>query len=231
MKTPDFKNLRKQIDLAVITKYDLQHNCLKLLLENKSSNINFVGSIRLPGELSKMAVISSIDVVLLNLVEDDIENINVIPELIKDNPNTKIIVLSPPDSAVDLTKLLKMGVAGIVSCDQKEEHLIRAIQQVAEGGVWLNQKLMTKLLNNGSSNGNNGSQKIGLYANDLLTEREIEVVEEITRGISNKEIAESLSISEATVRHHLSSIYGKLELDDRLNLVIYALKENIVSLD
>jgi DNA-binding NarL/FixJ family response regulator len=228
MKTLNDNNSGGKINLGILTKYKLSHSALKLLIENKSKSINVTGLIQSYEELSKMVSTNKLDIVLLNLVEDEVDNIDIIPKLFQISPKIKIILLSPPGSIIDFKKLLTMGIAGIVECDQREEVLIQAIQHVAEGGIWLNQKLMAQLLNNDPISKENGFKQIGLFANDLLTKREIDVVEEIAKGFSNKEIAKNLNISEATVRHHLSSVYGKLQLDDRLNLVIYAFREGIV---
>jgi DNA-binding NarL/FixJ family response regulator len=108
--------------------------------------------------------------------------------------------------------------------------LVRAIRQVAEGGVWLNQKLIEQLIG-GTQNGHNGNGKANGFEDlktDDLTNREREVVEMVGRGMNNREIAKRLFISEATVRHHLSSIYSKLHVADRLNLAIYAYREGII---
>lgn len=228
MKTLNDNNSGGKINLGILTKYKLSHSVLKILIESKSKSINIIGSVQTHEEFSKMVSTNKLDIVLLNLVEDEVDNIDFIPKLFQISPKIKILLLSPPGSIIDFKKLLAMGVAGIVECDQREEVLIQAIQQVAEGGIWLNQKLMAQLLNNDPISKENGFKQIGLFANDLLTNREIDVVEEIAKGFSNKEIAKSLNISEATVRHHLSSVYGKLQLDDRLNLVIYAFKKGIV---
>ena len=221
---------RKTINAAVFTKYDLVNSYLKLLLETKNSLITISGFAKSDKELLKLISNKKLDVVLLCLLEDELENIEVIPKLIENAPDTKVLILMSPNGTLDQTSLLKLGVAGIVGAEQKEEVLIRAIKQVAEGGVWLNQKIIAQLLGNGNSSGNNHSKHNGLFENDALTGREFEVIEEIGRGFTNKEISNKLYISEATVRHHLSSIYGKLQVEDRLNLVIYAFRNGIVNL-
>lgn len=220
---------RKTINAAIFTKYDLINSYLKLLLETKNSLINISGFAKSDKELFKLIPNKKLDVVLLCLLEDELENIEVIPKLIENAPDTKVLILMSPNETLDQTSLLKLGVAGIVGAEQKEEVLIRAIKQVAEGGVWLNQKIIAQLLGNGNNAGNNHSKHNGLFENDALTNREFEVIEEIGRGFTNKEISNKLYISEATVRHHLSSIYGKLQVEDRLNLVIYAFRNGIIN--
>ena len=93
--------------------------------------------------------------------------------------------------------------------------------------MWLNQKLLTQLLDN-SFNTNVGKSKNKFVKGNELTNRELEVIEMIALGMNNKIISKKMFISEATVRHHLSSIYGKLNVEDRLNLAIYAYQQRIV---
>jgi DNA-binding NarL/FixJ family response regulator len=192
-----------------------------------------------PGELLQKVSKLKPDVVLFCLMDNEVDNIEVMPKMFEVSPQTKALILSTLNGKLDQTKVLKLGATGIVGAYQKEDVLIRAIRQVSEGEVCLNPQLIAQLLGNGTnkqngSNGHNGnghngnSEHRGLYENDPLTNRELEVIKVISTGLNNKEISKKLFISEATVRHHLSSIYGKLNISDRLNLVIYAYKYGIV---
>ena len=128
---------------------------------------------------------------------------------------------------MDQTAALKLGVTGIVSANRSPRVLIRAIKQVSEGGVWLNQKIIAQLLDNNNGLDNEKAKRNGFFKDNDLTSRELEVIEMIAQGMNNKDISNKLFISEATVRHHLSSIYSKLNVDDRLNLAIYAFQNGI----
>ena len=155
--------------------------------------------------------------------------INVIADLLRIAPDVKVVVLSGPNSNLDQPASVKLGVRGIVGTNQSVRVLVRAIQQVSEGDVWLNHKLVDQLLGEDSYslNGNsNGHVKDRVHD---LTNREIEIVELVGRGMNNKEIAKELTIGEATVRHHLSSVYSKLGVEDRLNLAIFAYQHGIVT--
>jgi DNA-binding NarL/FixJ family response regulator len=231
-----YRNLnssRKSISVILFTKYKLIRDQLSVLLENKTE-IVVKGVASTAKELLQKCSASKPDVVLFCLMDDETENIEVMPQLFELSPQTKALILSTINGKLDQTKVLKLGATGIVGANQKEEILIRAIRQVSEGEIYLNQKLIAQLLGGGENtdneiNSNNSSDKhLGLYNNDPLTNRELEVIEVIATGLTNKEISKKLFISEATVRHHLSSIYSKLHVDDRLNLVIYAYQNNIV---
>lgn len=223
------RSQNKKISVVVFTRYNLIQSYLKVLLETKYEPINIVSFVKSTAELFKSVAKTPPDVVLFCLLEKgELENIEVIPELLKIASDTKVLILMSPDNSFDQINLLKLGVAGIVGTEQKQEVLIRAIKQVADDGVWLNQKIIAQLLGKGNNSGNSSSNHKGLFENDALTARELEVIAEIAKGFPNKKIASSLFISEATVRHHLSSVYGKLQVEDRLNLVIYAFQNGIV---
>jgi DNA-binding NarL/FixJ family response regulator len=166
------------------------------------------------------------DIALLCLMDDEGHQIGFIADLAQKAPGVKIVVLSSPNSNLDQPASLKLGVRGIVGANQNIRVLKRAIQQVFEGEVWLNQRLMDQLLNGSGKNGSNGSSR-GSRVHQL-TKREIQIIELVGYGLNNKTIAKRLEISEATVRHHLSSIYSKLHVEDRLNLAIFAYQTGVV---
>lgn len=230
-------NSRKSINVILFTGYKLVRDHLSFLLESKSE-INIQDFASTPDELMQMVEKSKPDVVLFCIMDTEVENIEILPKMFESSPQTKALILSTLNGDLDQTKVLKLGATGIVGAYQKEEVLIRAIRQVSEGEVCLNQKLIAQLLGNGNmqqaeSNGHNGNgkDKHGVnYGIDPLTNRELEVIETISGGLNNKEISKKLFISEATVRHHLSSIYSKLNIGDRLNLVIYAYQNNIIKI-
>lgn len=221
---------RDPIKVIVFTKYQLVRQQIRLLIESKSEIVvqDFASS---AADLLEKAAKTKPQVVVFCLMEDEGDNTEVIPELLQVSPETKAIVLSSQNGRLDQKKVLKLGATGIVGADQKEEVLIRAIRQVSQGEVFLNQRLIAQLLDNrsgGNSDTDPDGRHRGLFKNDQLTNRELEVIEEIAGGLTNREISKKLSISEATVRHHLSSIYGKLQVEDRLNLVIYAYQYGII---
>jgi DNA-binding NarL/FixJ family response regulator len=223
---------RKPIKILVFAKFALVSDCLKKLLESKSE-IKIVNFATTSEEIIPQLSKNEVSVVLMHFVADEFDPTEEMEQLLAHSPNTKLLVISDLNESMDQTKLLKLGVSGIVGTHQKEEVLIRAIRQVSEGGVWFSQTVMAQLLGNGTNgngtngNGTSGGQN-GKLNSQALTRRELEVVESIALGLSNKDIADRLIISEATVRHHLSSIYSKLYISDRLNLVIYAYQTNIV---
>jgi DNA-binding NarL/FixJ family response regulator len=107
-----------------------------------------------------------------------------------------------------------------VDLDQSPATLFRAIERVHAGDVWMERRLMAALLS-GHGAGTHGPQL------DSLTPREREVVRLISEGLKNKQIAQRLSVTDVTVRHHLTSVFSKLDVADRLSLVVFAFEHGL----
>lgn len=217
---------QSKIRILLVCSYKIIQESLKALIED-SQDIEVVGSICTSGQLPKATNFADVDAVLIYLVDKDTETVEIIAELLKTAPSLRVIILTGSKDIKNQTRAIQLGAVGIVQKEQNARMLIEAIRQVYRGETWINQKILAKLL------GNSNDKKEGLRTwnsrkTDSLTRREKEVIQMIGKGLKNKNIAEKLFISEATVRHHLSSIYEKLDVEDRLNLVIYAYQQGIV---
>jgi DNA-binding NarL/FixJ family response regulator len=225
-----FNNISHQkISISILATYALVGSSLKSLLEN-DRRLNVLNTFGTTLEFIEKVSHNKPDVALICLMENEGENIAVVSDLLKAAPHTKFVILSSPNSLLNHSAALKLGVAGIVGANQSGRVLIQAIRQVSEGEVWLNQKLITELLNDSFNLSKDTKHKNkGNSKSDDLTKRELEVVRMIGLGLTNKDISKKMHIGETTVRHHLSSIYSKLNVEDRLNLAIYAYRRGIVS--
>ncbi|MGQ0542997.1 MAG: LuxR C-terminal-related transcriptional regulator [Blastocatellia bacterium] len=200
--------------------------CLKVLLEN-IRDLTVLGVANTFEGLNASIAGEKPNVILVYVGEDDRGKVDFVRTVAKASPTSKIVLLVSPENKLDQTSALKAGVTGILTTNQGAKVLSRAIQQVASGEVWLNQKLIEQLI--GVNGQRSEKQEFGRpYTTEGLTKREIDVVRLVAIGLNNKNISKNLNISEATVRHHLSSVYSKLHIDDRLNLAIYAFQMKIV---
>lgn len=140
-------------------------------------------------------------------------------ELVKMFPGCKFMLLSNQHDDIEGIAYLKVGVSGFASTYIRPERLLEAIKIIVEGGVWIGQRLMEKMIADRyaiSSNPDSASHRVI----DSLTKRENEVAQLIAQGISNKEIASKLDITERTVKAHLNTIYKKTNTDGRLQLAL-----------
>lgn len=219
---------RKQTKVTILATYNLIKDSLKMIIQNdrRLSVLDMAGT---NAELLRKVSKNTPDVVLICLMDNEVNNVEIISDLLEVAPQTKVLILTSPINRLDQRAVIKLGVTGIVGTNQSLQVLVRAIIQVSEGRVWLNQKLIARILRENEAKSNNGkSENRGLYKGDNLTTRELEVVEKVGLGMTNKDISKKLYISEATVRHHLSTIYSKLNVEDRVNLAIYAYSQGIV---
>jgi DNA-binding NarL/FixJ family response regulator len=119
---------------------------------------------------------------------------------------------------------------GLVLKHKAADTVIRAIEKVYAGEVWLDRAMIASILNERASHSAAPEPQAETPRIAKLTEREREVIRLLGEGIKNRQIAERLHISEATVRHHLTSVFAKLGVMDRFELVIYAFQHGLAKL-
>jgi two-component system, NarL family, response regulator LiaR len=179
---------------------------------------NGVQAVKLEQELTP-------DVVLMDLMMPEMDGIASIREIKKQRPTARILVLTNFAGEEMIFPAIKAGAVGYHLKDSSPEALIEAIRQVSQGVASLHPSIAKKVLDELH---NSGRQKL---SEEPLTHREMEVLRRIAQGHENKNIAEELVISEATVRTHVSNILGKLHLASRTQAALYALREGLASLD
>jgi NarL family two-component system response regulator LiaR len=165
------------------------------------------------------------DVILMDLMMPEMDGIAAIKEIKKQQPKARILVLTNFAGEEMIFPAIKAGAVGYHLKDSSPETLIEAIRQVSQGVASLHPSIAKKVLDELH---NTGKQKL---SDDPLTQRELDVLRRIAQGFENREIAEQLVISEATVRTHVSNILGKLHLASRTQAALYALREGLASLD
>lgn len=169
------------------------------------------------------------DIILLKLAPACDLSPDYIPKLLKKSKLSRIILLSLPEEGEQLTiRGIEQGALGVVCKSQSPAVLIKAIRKVNEGEVWIDRSLVADFIHSVSHGHEPELQDPAEQAILELTEREKDVIKLIGRGYKNQQIAEQLSLSESTIRHHLTSIYSKLTVTSRLELLVFANSHNIV---
>jgi NarL family two-component system response regulator LiaR len=164
------------------------------------------------------------DVVLMDLVMPGIDGLEATEQIIAQRPDTRILVLTSFAGDDKVFPAIKAGALGYLLKDSGPEQLVEAIQQVYRGESSLHPSIARKLLRELAEPTQRTAET------ETLTAREIEVLQLVAEGHSNREIAERLTISEATVRTHVSNILAKLNLGSRTQAALYALRTGIASL-
>lgn len=138
-------------------------------------------------------------------------------------PTCHIIILTTFMEDDDIFESLKLGASGYLLKDATPETIMEAIRKAVTGGTILEPHVASKLLKHLKSKGDSDKQDII----DKLTARELEIAQGIAEGLSNKEIAARMFVSEGTVKNHLTSILEKLNLRDRTQLAILMIKNEV----
>jgi DNA-binding NarL/FixJ family response regulator len=136
-----------------------------------------------------------------------------------------LVLMGMTESTRDRKRALEFGIRGIVSKRSTAHQVRKALCRVAEGGIWLEKAAAERLLDHVFSPPSEPQDEYQRI--ELLTRREREVIGLVCRGLRNKEIASTLFISESTVWHHLTSIFGKIQVTDRVSLVTFAFRHNL----
>lgn len=159
------------------------------------------------------------DVVLMDLVMPEMDGAEATKAIKEQFPHVKVIILTSFADQDHVIPALKAGASGYQLKDIEPDDLVKTIRQVVKGENALHPKVTSHVMTQFSGKENNEKAKL-----NELTRREKEVLKEIASGKSNKEIASSLYITEKTVKTHVSNILAKLELQDRTQAALFAVK-------
>lgn len=156
------------------------------------------------------------DLVLMDLRMPVKDGIEATAEIRNKFPTARILMLTTYDGDEDIHKALQAGAQGYVLKNSTAEALIPALRAVAAGQQWIPKDIASRLVSRKSF--------------EELTPRELQVLHQLAKGLANKEIADTLNISEHTVKDHLKSILGKLRVADRTEAVTNAIQRGIIHL-
>lgn len=166
------------------------------------------------------------DILLLDLQMPVMDGIEVLSEASKrKRVNTRIIVMMTGGERDKAVRAVRLGARGILFKDADASLLIKSIRKVNAGEVWIDNPILSQAL---ESLVTKPSLPAGTDRDQRLSNREMEVVRCVAMGLRNKEVADKLGVSEATIKNHLTSVYSKLGVSDRLELILYAIHNRLI---
>ncbi|MGH7889693.1 MAG: response regulator transcription factor, partial [Thermodesulfobacteriota bacterium] len=151
-------------------------------------------------------------------------------QLLKKNKGAKVILIVDHDYDEDtLINSIRYGVRGYILKNTDSRHLTKAIKSVNDGELWVERKMMVKVLDSFSTPPKGKNGKGGSSAIFNLTEAETKIVKLVLTGLSNKDIAKDIYLSEKTVKFHLYKIFKKLSVKNRSELILYGFRKGFIS--
>ena len=201
-----------------------------LMREGVRQLLEYDGSIKVISEAADgvecLKILETVtpDILLLDINMPNKNGIEVLEDIKNKNIDIKILILTVHNEIEYLLRAVDIGVDGYILKDSESAELKKAINYIYNGENYIQPSLIP-VLNSRLVNRNLDKEKI-----DSLTKRELEVLIQVAYGMFNKEIANILDISERTVKNHISNIFKKIDVNDRTQAAIFAIKNNLVQL-
>lgn len=198
-----------------------------MLIETRK-NLKVIGETAEFAEIDKLISRDKPDFILVDL--PDSERPDFFTFLQQVGSTYPVLVLAGRHDPEIYRRLLRLGISGMVLKEISAEILFKAIEKVFGGELWYDRSIMGQTIRQLVDEKKTLVERSGADTGMPLSDRERQVVDLICKGYKNKTIADRLAITETTVRHHLTSIFGKLDVTSRLELVIYAFRNNLAKI-
>lgn len=211
--------MQSKIKILLIDDHSLFRSGLKFLLNNQE-DIEVIGEAQNGSEGIKLAQKLNPDIILLDLDMPRMGGKETLQNLLNINPDLNVLILTVSEDNDDLIQCMTLGAKGYLLKNINTDFLLDSIHKVYEGNNILSPAMISTLIDQFRPNEKEKDED--LY--DSLTPREKEILAWLTKGISNKEIARFLSVSESTIKLHVQNILRKLNLHSRVQAAIYALE-------
>jgi two-component system response regulator NreC len=209
------------ISVVVVDDHAVVRSGLRLLLDGQE-DIEVVGEAGTAKDAIFRARALKPDVILLDVVMPGESGIGVLPKLLKESPETKVLILSMQDDPSYVREAFAAGANGYVLKEAADEEVVSAVREIADGGRYVHPALGARMVAAEAA-------ERAAAESDPLSEREREVLRLLALGHTNQEIAQTLFISVRTAESHRAHIMQKLRLSTRAELVRYALSHGLLA--
>ena len=225
---PDRRNPDQRTKILLVDDHALFRVGMRQILE-READIDIVGEAEDARDAFTLAVELSPDIVLLDLSLPAPGGIETTQRIKREVPSAGIIALAVAEDEDQLFDAIKAGAAAFVLKDVSPDDLVTIIRRVRAGEYLINDKVFARP--SVASRVLKEFRELAVYGQEVapifapLSPREVEILDNIAKGMTNKQVAYALTISEQTVKNHMSSILRKLSVNDRTQAVVYAMKQ------
>lgn len=218
------------IKVLIADDHAIVREGLRTILELESDGVQVIGEAASGREAVARTQQLQPDIVLMDVRMSDMDGVEATRRILVENPHTRVIILTNYDDDQYLFEAIRAGAAGYLLKDVSPTDLTQAIVTVHQGHSLIQPSVLGKLLEQFTTLSQEPAtpERHELYED--LTPRETEVLYAIAQGLSNREIADKLVISEKTVKTHITSIFSKLDVKDRSQAMLYAIQKRLVEI-
>jgi DNA-binding NarL/FixJ family response regulator len=218
--------MEKKIRVFIVDDHDMFRDGVKLLLSS-GKTAEIVAEASNGKEFLEKVESVMPDVVLMDIAMPEMDGIEASKIAHEKYPHLKILALTMFGDEKYYYQMIQSGIKGFVLKSSGISELIKAIKDVGDGKNFFSNELLYKLLNNAYATSTSKSKS----EDEKLSKRELEVLKEIAGGLSNDDIADKLHVSTTTVRTHRSKLLQKTSSNNTASLIMYAIKNKIISVE
>lgn len=213
-----------KIKLLIVDDHELVRQGLRTFLE-LLDDFEIIGEGSTGADAVALAGSLQPDIVLLDLIMPEMDGVEATRRILSAHPNMKIVILSSFSDENNVFPAIRAGAMGYVLKDISPDELAETLRETYKGKAQIHPDIAGKLMRKVQEPEKSAEKHSPA---DELTARELDVLKCIGRGLSNKEIADELTISHMTVKTHVSNLLGKLDLYDRTQAAIFAIRNGLV---
>lgn len=206
---------------------EMSRAALRKLID-RESNMLVVGEVVDGREVVTQVEKLQPDVLLLDMSMPKLSGWNILRKLAKSSMNVRVILLPATIEGDQAVEALRLGVRGLLPNSTASQLLYKSIRTVMAGDYWVDHGIVRKLVNTYRASADSVS-KAAQGSKYNLTRRELEILSSVVDGCTNKDIASLFKISEQTVKHHLTNIFEKVGVSNRLELAMFAMNQDLVA--
>lgn len=224
--------LGRKIRVLIVDDHAVVRQGLRMFIEMQN-DMEILGEASNGNEAVEMSARLEPDVILLDLLMPEMDGVEATSRILESNPQARVLILTSFGEDEKVFPAIRAGAQGYLLKDVQPSDLVKAIRETHQGKAQLHPDIARRLMMAVSDDTINKKLNRASPPQELdsLTEREREVLDLIARGLSNREIAKQMVISEKTVKTHVSNLLDKLNLDDRTRAAIWALKHGLGAKD